>query len=154
MHPVRLATGEDVAELVRLRAVMFEAMGVTSSSPDWERSCRMFLEERLTDGRVIGFVVDAPDVSGLAACGLAELSSRIPSPARAAGSQAYLSSFSTDPRWRRTGMGGAVLSHLLAELRALGVRRAELHATPDGARLYRLAGFQPRPGGLEMRLDF
>jgi len=148
----RAAAPHDAAELVRLRALMFESMGLDTDASVWRGQARSHLAEHLDCGLVLGAVVDAPDGSGLAASGLAELSVRIPSPANPSGRSAYLSSFSTDARWRRRGMARAVLSHVLGQLHDLGVTRVELHATPDGEPLYRSLGFTERHGGLEMRL--
>jgi GNAT superfamily N-acetyltransferase len=153
-YAARLATTADVPELVRLRAVMFESMGVATSAPTWRAHCAEFLEERIGDGRLIGAVVDAPgDGTALASSALAELSQRMPSPTRPGGLHAHLSSVSTEPGWRRRGMARAVLSLLVAEVRDRGARRAELHATSEGEPLYRSIGFVERPGGLEMRLE-
>ncbi len=148
----RLALVTDALELVRLRAVMFESLGIDTTHPDWKAACRAHLEARLEDGNLVGAVVDQPRGPGLVASALAELSTRIPGPSRPTGSSAYLSSVSTDPAWRRRGMARAAVFLLLDELRRRGVRRVELHATPDGEPLYRSFGFLPRGGGRELRL--
>ncbi len=148
----RLAVGDDVPELVRLRALMFESLGVNASDAEWRVACRAHLDERLGDGRLIGAVVDHPSGGGLVASALAELSTRVPGPSLPTGSYAYLSSVSTDQAWRRRGMARAAVSLLLWELQRRGVYRAELHATPEGEGLYRSFGFVPRGGGKEMRL--
>jgi ribosomal protein S18 acetylase RimI-like enzyme len=150
---VRFAMRADAPELVRLRGVMFESFGVDTSDPEWRGRCQAHLEERLADGRLIGAVVDHPQASGLVASALAEVSTRIPAPSRPTGSYAYVSSVSTDRAWRGRGMARAVVSLLLDELRRRGVRRVELHATPDGEPLYRSFGFLPRPGAKEMALQ-
>lgn len=148
----RPAVHDDAAELLRLRVVMFESMGVDASACGWRQACLAHLQGGLADGSLLGAVVDAPDGSGLACSGLAGLSQRIPSPTNPSGVTAYLSSFSTDPRWRRSGMARRVLQLLLDRLRQDGVERVELHATPDGLPLYHSFGFADRPGGREMRL--
>lgn len=132
---------------------MFTSMGIEAAEQSWQSRCEAHLVERLGDGRIVGAVVDSPEAGGLACSGLAEVALRIPAPARAPGPRAYLSSFSTDPRWRRRGMARAVLALLLDELGKRGVSRVELHATADGLDLYRTFGFGPRPGGIEMSLD-
>ena len=149
----RLATSADAAELVRLRALMFESMGVSAADPRWRSACLSFLEVNLGNSLLIGAVVDAPDGSGLASGGLANLMVRTPSPSSPTGTLAYLSSMSTDPRWQRMGYGRAVIVRLLQELEGAGIAQAELHATSAGERLYRSLGFAERPGGLEMRID-
>ena len=148
----RPARSTDAPELVRLRALMFESMGLDTSEASWRSKCEAHLVANLNDGDLIGAVVDVPDGSGLAASGLAEVSRRIPSPGNPGGAYAYVSSFSTDPQWRRRGMAHAVMDLILGRLKELGVARVELHATPDGAELYRSFGFTERDGGLEMRL--
>jgi GNAT superfamily N-acetyltransferase len=148
----RLARSEDAPEIVRLRGLMFQSMGQDASDVTWQANCRSHLETELQLGRMIGVVVDAPAGTGLAACGVAEVLARVPSPRLPDGSSAYVGSMSTDPRWRRQGMARAILLRLLDELRQRGVNRVELHATPDGAPLYESIGFVDRDGGREMRL--
>jgi len=150
-HP-RLARPADAPEIVRLRGLMFESMGQDASDPTWRTNCRAHLAAELDAGRMMGVVVDAPEGTGLAACGVAEVSVRVPSPRLPDGSSAYVGSMSTDPRWRRQGMARAILVRLLDELSRRGVTRIELHATPDGAPLYESLGFVDRDGGREMRL--
>lgn len=149
----RLAVPDDAAELVRLRALMFESMGVDALGSGWRSACLAHLRERLEDGRLLGALVEAPDGSGLASSGVAELSRTIPSPSNPSGLCAYLSSLSTDPRWRRRGMARRVLQMILYRLEQDGVGRIELHATEDGMPLYRSVGFVDRQGGREMRLQ-
>ena len=131
---------------------MFESMGQDTSGVTWRTNCRAHLEAELGAGRMVGVVVDAPEGPGLAACGVAEMLVRVPSPRLPDGSSAYVGSMSTDPRWRRQGMARAIVVRLLDELRRQGVKRVELHATPDGAPLYESIGFMDRDGGREMRL--
>lgn len=148
----RFALDSDASELVRLRAVMFASMGIDTGETEWKARCQAHLEERLRSGALIGAVVDRPGGTGLAASALAELSMRIPAPSRPTGASAYLSSVSTEQRWRKRGMARAVVVLLLEELARRGVRRVELHATETGEALYRSLGFRPRVGGKEMRL--
>lgn len=148
----RFAGASDVDELVRLRAVMFESLGVDTTPSGWRDRCRVHLHKRIGDGTLIGAVVDRPDTTGLVASVLAELSTKMPAPSRSTGSSAYLLSVSTDPQWRRRGLSRASVSFLLDELRRRQVRRVDLHATPDGEQLYRSLGFLPRAGGKPMRL--
>ncbi len=62
----------------------------------------------------------------------------------------YVANMSTDPAARGRGIGTAVLRAALAWLDAQGVQRTDLHATPEGQRIYEKAGFGP-PGSLGMR---
>jgi ribosomal protein S18 acetylase RimI-like enzyme len=50
---------------------------------------------------------------------------------------------STEPAWRRRGIGGAMTAAALRGAASLGARRAILHSTADGASLYERLGFEP-----------
>src|SRR5215218_6389508 len=115
---VRRAVPGDAVEVTRLRRLMFEAMGLDCGAVDWEAGCIAFLAEGFRSPDVVGMVVDAPDGGGLAASGVIELYRTIPSPRSRHGTAAYISTISTDPRWRRRGMAAAVIEALLAVARA------------------------------------
>jgi ribosomal protein S18 acetylase RimI-like enzyme len=150
--PARRAVPGDAAELVRLRALMFDAMGIDTAGDAWRTSAEFHLQKVLAEGDVVAAVVDAPGAR-LAAGGVIEFQERIPSPGNPSGRGAYVSNMSTDIPWRRRGLARAVLAELLAEAARRGVERIELHATEDGMGLYQSVGFVPRTGGgAEMRL--
>jgi ribosomal protein S18 acetylase RimI-like enzyme len=152
VRPARRALPGDAAELVRLRALMFDAMGLDTAGEAWRASAELHLQKVLAEGEVVAAVVDAPG-GGLAAAGVIEFQERIPSPGNPSGRGAYVSNMSTDVLWRRRGFARAVLAELMREARRRGVHRVELHATEDGMGLYRSVGFVPRSGGgAEMRL--
>jgi len=146
----------DIPELIRLRALMFESMGVETDQPEqaqWRERAALVIEERFAAGTLLAVVIDSTEVDGaLVSSGMASISQQLPGPTNPSGYEARISSISTDPAHRRRGHGGAVLDRLLAELDHRQVRRVELHATEDGRSLYESRGFQLRPGGTEMRL--
>lgn len=149
----RAATVEDVAELVRLRQLMFDSMSVVAPDPDWVTTCAAYLRDHLGGDRLRGAVVDHPDGGGgLVASGLVELQWRIPGAQNVLGRTAYVSSIATDEGFRRRGAARAVLVHLLDEVRREGIEIVDLHATAVGEGLYRDLGFAPRPQP-ELRLD-
>lgn len=149
---VRRAKVNDVGELVRLREVMFDAMGLVGGSPEWRAEAVEVMASSMEAGRLVGIVVDDPTARGrLAAGGVVEYETRLPSPSNPSGVLAYVSNIATDPAWRRQGFARAVTEALLADARGRGVVRIELHATPDGIALYRSLGFTERAGNPEMR---
>jgi ribosomal protein S18 acetylase RimI-like enzyme len=150
---VRRAVPDDAVEVTRLRRLMFEAMGVDCDAADWEPACIAFLAEGFTRPAVVGMVVDAPDGAGLAASGVIELTRTIPSPRSQRGTAAYISTISTDPRWRRRGMAAAIMDALLAVAGAAGTDNVDLHATDEGRPLYERLGFTERLGNPALRLD-
>jgi GNAT superfamily N-acetyltransferase len=140
---VRRAAVVDTAELIRLRAVMFEAMGIDASGNHWRDAFAAQLRNHLHHGKTLaGFVIDEPTAPcRLAACGLGMISERFPGAADPTGRVGYLASMATDPHHRRRGYASAILTALLDWFDARGVRTVELHATPSGEPLYRAAGF-------------
>ena len=151
---VRHARPEDAAEVVRLAELMYHSLGVAHPDAVWERwrgraeeVVRGSLGDRLT-----AVVVDDPAVPGrLLACGAAIIVGRLPNPSHADDRVAYIQWMSTDTAARRRGLGTAVLRGLLAWCAERGVDNVELHASPDGAALYRAAGFWEGSTGRAMR---
>lgn len=146
----RLAVPGDAHEIVRLRQLMFHAMGVTSIDSTWLVPAEQHLTRAIASDHTVAVVVDAPR-GGLAGCGVIEFQQRIPSPSNPTGRTGYVSTVSTDPDWRHRGIARAVLVRLLAEAEHRATGRVELHATPDGIDLYRTAGFVELETGREMR---
>lgn len=150
---VRLATDRDVAEIIRLAGLMYEAMGLGASNERWRLAAARALEQRLGHDVAVFVVDDLAAPGRLAACGAASVTTRLPGPANLDASFGYIQWVSTDPRWRRRGMARAVTQELVEWLRERGVRSIELHATPDGEALYRSLGFgQGQNPGLRLRV--
>ena len=149
---VRRAVPADAAEVTRLRRLMFTAMGLDCDGVDWEQPCIAFFERHLGGTDVVAMVVDAPDGAGLAASGVIEMSRQIPSPRAPRGTNAYISTISTDPRWRRRGMAAAIMDALIDVARAAGIDNVDLHATAEGRPLYERLGFAERRGNPALRL--
>ena len=152
---VRRAVPADAAEVTRLRRLMFASMGLDCDAVDWEPACIAFFER--TSGRPTSWPwwSDAPDGDGpaLAASGVIELSrARSRRPESPRGTTAYISTISTDPRWRRRGMAAAIMDALLDVARAAGTDNVDLHATAEGRPLYERLGFVERPGNPALRL--
>ena len=148
----RTATLADVDELVRLRQVMFDSMGIVARDPGWVDSCRRHLHELLGTDALHGAVVDHPDGTGAVASGLVEFHVRIPGAQNVLGHTAYISSIATDEGFRRRGAARAVMVQLLGEIHRRGVEVVDLHATSVGEGLYRDLGFAPRAQP-ELRLN-
>jgi GNAT superfamily N-acetyltransferase len=142
----RRAGPADAAELTRLRALMFDAMG-RRGDESWRSACEAELRELLAGNVTVAFVVDAPDGSGLACGVVGLLSRRLPSPERAGRGNVvgHVSSMSTDPRWRRQGLARSALEALLAWFAAAGAATATLSATAEAEPLYRSLGFTDPP---------
>lgn len=137
----RPATRDDIDEVVRLAAVMFESMGVDATAGAWREAGAAALRERLgIDLHAV--VVDHPEHAGqLVASGVGTILRRMPTPMGPDGRVGHIQWVATDPGFRRRGYGRAVIEGLLDWYRAQGITHVELHATPDGEPLYRSLGF-------------
>jgi GNAT superfamily N-acetyltransferase len=149
---VRRAVPADAREVTRLRRLMFASMGLDSDGSDWEPACVAFFEQHFGTADVVAIVLDAPDGDGLAASGVIELSREIPSPRAPRGTNAYISTIFTDPRWRRRGMAAAIMDALIDVAREAGIDNVDLHATAEGRPLYERLGFVERLGNPALRL--
>jgi GNAT superfamily N-acetyltransferase len=139
--------------MIRLAALMYEAMGLDTTGLAWRQAAAGALANRL-GGDTCVFVADDPDGAGrLAATGAGVITTRLPGPANPAATVGYIQWVSTDPLWRRRGLARAVTSALLAWFTERGVRSVELHATPEAAGLYHSLGFGPGSNpGLRIQL--
>jgi GNAT superfamily N-acetyltransferase len=144
VQTIRDAMPTDALELVRLRALMFVAMGRVADDAAWKTAAADRFEVGLAAGDVLGVVVEDPgERNGLVACATATLFHTIPSPGATKGLQAWLGSVCTDVAHRRAGLARATVSALLHRLDALGVEEVSLNATPDGMSMYESFGFRP-----------
>ncbi len=147
----RLATPDDIDDLLRLRRRLMAHFGWDRSNDGWIPAAR----SRLTDGMADGSVVAAvgADADGRAvASGVAEIVPRMPSPAVPDGRVAHVSSMVTEESARGVGHGRRIVRLLVEELRRRGITTIELFAaSPDAERLYRSERFDDRPGGRAMR---
>ena len=149
---IRPATVDDTAEVIRLAALMYEAMGLDATGSAWRQAAATALASRL-GGDAVVFVADDPGAAGrLVATGAGVIATRLPGPANPAARVGYIQWVSTDTRWRRLGLARLITSALIAWLRERDVRAIELHATPQAADLYHSLGFGPGANpGLRVR---
>ncbi len=142
MATLRRAVPDDAPALVRLRALMHEAMGTPAGDAGYREAAEAAFRRRLAEDP--GFAVVVVEVAGdVVACGVAHVEEHLPSPTQLDGRRGHVSSMSTDPGARRQGHARAVLEALLAWLREeQGVHRVDLRATPDGQPLYESLGFR------------
>ncbi len=141
---VRPARPDDAGEVARLAELMYRSLGLDFDDEVWRR-WRLGAEEavRTRLGAELTVVVaEDPGVPGhLVACGAGAISQRLPSPAHRSARVGYVQWMSTEPGFRRRGLGRAVLGALLAWFESHEVDNVELHASADGEALYRSEGF-------------
>jgi squalene-hopene/tetraprenyl-beta-curcumene cyclase len=145
---------DDTAEVIRLAAAMYEAMGMDANGTTWRRSAADQLASRLGD-EVMVFVVDDPTTPGrLAATGAGSIATRLPGPGNPDAKVGYIQWVSTDPAWRRRGPARSITAALLKWFADRAVGSVELHATRAGEPMYRALNFNEGPNpALRMRLE-
>jgi len=145
---VRQAGEGDVAELVRLRALLFQTLGgdyfnPSSAGNGWRDLLATVLKEKLAadDARIL--VVDGD--SGLAACGIGTIEQWFPGPHSRNGRVGHVIGVVTDPAYRRRGHSRAIMQALLDWFREQDAARVDLYASREGEPLYRELGFLDHP---------
>jgi GNAT superfamily N-acetyltransferase len=143
---VRRAKPDDAEALVRLRALMLEAMGVDTGGADapWrEVALRYFTDGLATPETFAAFVVDDPE-AGVVASAVGHCNPHAPGPNDLSTQRGTLYNVSTEPAFRRRGLARACVVALLTWYRdETDIGQIELHATPEGAPLYLSLGFIP-----------
>ncbi|MFD6873869.1 MULTISPECIES: GNAT family N-acetyltransferase [unclassified Streptomyces] len=143
MRP-RAADPADIPELIRLRAVALDSLGVDPGPDDaqWRDVAGDWFRERLT-GRpdVHCLVIGGAPGEPLLATGMAWVTYHLPGPRRPDGRRGYLDGIVTDAEARGRGHGRRIVDALVARLDGMGIHHVQLHASSDGEPVYRAAGF-------------
>jgi len=139
---VRTATPGDRKAFVRLRTVMFAAMGVPDVDQlGWQREAGAWFEARCTAPEVEVVVVDVDGT--VVACAMGEVVERAPSPSVPSGRSVIVSNVCTLPEHRGHGYASRALEELMSWVRAeSGAGAASLFATAQGRGMYERLGFR------------
>ena len=143
MPRVRRGTTADVDDLLRLRAVLFHALGVDFERAYWESACRQVLLDGLSSGDLAAVIAETEDGT-VVACAVGAVRRWLPSPRNPSGLMGYIGSMSTEEGWRRQGLGRQVVECLVEMLQGRGVTEIELHATESSEGLLSAVGFVNR----------
>lgn len=147
---IRKATLDDIADLVRLRRMMFESMGCVDEAKlnASDRACAEYFANTLATGDYHGWLAVTESGWPVATGGLV-VDYHPPSPDNLSGRVAYIMNMVTDPAYRHQGLARRIMQAMLSWINEQGITVVSLHASPEGEPLYRLLGFKP---GNEMRL--
>ena len=139
---IRPATLEDVPELVRLRRMMFEAMGCddTDALDQADAGVRPFLEAALRVGTFHGWLATTSTGEAVGSGGVL-IDQHPPGPANLSGRIGYILNVVTIPRYRRQGIARRMMETMLDWLAGQGIEVVALHASEAGRPLYRQLGF-------------
>lgn len=151
MYQIRLATLEDVDELIALRTDFLKEVGNFKAGADAGElgaAMREYLARKMPAGEFLAWVAVAG--GAVVATSGVTIFERPPNGANPAGLEAYLSNMYTVPAWRGRGVGTALVATVVAHLKTTGVRRIWLHATEQGRPVYAKAGFVPDETAMEL----
>ena len=139
---VRLAGETDIADLVRLRRMMWEAMGVEDVSQlnATDEAAAAYFSAAIAAGTFHGWLAVTGTGTAVGAGGVV-IDQHPPGPGNLSGRVGYVMNLVTDPRYRRRGIGRRIMETILGWLKEQGVRHVSLHATEAGRPLYEELGF-------------
>jgi len=141
---IRRASVADIPDIVRLRRMMFEAMGfrdpMALDAADAANRAYFARAVRLNEYR--GWVAVTPDQRVVASGGLV-LDRHPPGPENLGGRSAYIMNMATDPDFRRRGLARRIFAEIMTWVREHRITVASLHATEPGRSLYAGFGFRP-----------
>jgi GNAT superfamily N-acetyltransferase len=139
---VRPASEADVPELVRLRRMMFEGMGVDDSDQldALGAAAEAYFAEAVPGGGFHAWL--AVTCTGLAiGAGGVVLDQHPPSPGNLSGQVATIMNLVTDQHHRRRGIARRIMEVIIDWLAERGIQWVSLHATDVGRPLYEELGF-------------
>jgi len=157
-YTLRPATVADTADLVRLRRLMFESMGVmdVAALDEADVACAAYFARAVPAGEYRGWVVETSGGHVIASAGYV-IDVHPPGPGNSTGRIGYIMNLYVEPEHRRhrpcglhgRGLARRIMTTILDHLRAHEVRVFSLHATELGRPLYESLGFT---ASNEMRL--
>ena len=152
--PLRLANIDDIPALVQHRRWMFEDIALSEKQrfnadelDQMDTKYAADLQRHLTDGRLQAWVIESD--YRIVASGAIWYLDWLPRPDDFTGRLPYLHSVYTVPEFRGIGLARRIITRMLEECRAQGLKRVSLHASPAGREIYEALGFKPTN---EMRL--
>jgi len=139
---IRKATLDDVAELVRLRRMMFEAMGYGDARrlDASDAASADYFSSAISGGVFHAWLAETANGKAIGSGG-AVIDHHPPDPNNLSGQTGYIMNLVTDPGYRRQGIARRLMQTILDWLVEQGVTQMALHATQVGYPLYQELGF-------------
>jgi GNAT superfamily N-acetyltransferase len=139
---IRQATTTDIQELVRLRRMMFEAMGFNDPARlnAADTAAAAYFEKAIPARAFYGWLAITTDDRAVGSGGIV-IDHHPPGPTNLSGQTGYIMNLVTAPRYRRQGIARRMMETMLAWLAERGIQRVTLHTSTMGRSLYRELGF-------------
>lgn len=110
---IRLAKAKDIAQLIKMRwdfTIEYDESKKNASVADFEKECRVFLEDALNSGK--WFVWVAEENGEILSHIYIELIQKVPGPGRKTYPFAYMTNVYTVPESRNKGIGSKILNKI------------------------------------------
>lgn len=147
----KMATVEDIDELVRTRSIVLRAANKLSDDADMsvvEQESYVYYKRALETGEHIAYLVyDADEFAGAGGISFYQV---MPTYHNLTGKKAYIMNMYTAPGYRRRGMALHTLDLLVKEAKRQGVSQITLEATDMGRPLYEKYGFVKMEDEMEL----
>lgn len=144
---IRQATVADIADLVRLRRMMFETMGFNDPAQldASDAATAAYFAEAIPADKFHGWLAVTPTGEAVSSGGVV-FDQHPPSPGNLSGRVGYIMNVVTVPRYRRQGVARRIMQAVLAWLAERRIERVALHTTEMGKPLYEELGFADSNG--------
>ena len=139
---IRQATVADISDLVRLRRMMFEAMGFNDPAQldATDAASSAYFAEAISAREFYGWLAVTPAGAAVGSGGVV-FDQHPPGPGNLSGRIGYIMNVVTLPGYRRRGVARRIMQAMIKWLAEQGVQNMSLHATEPGRPLYRELGF-------------
>jgi GNAT superfamily N-acetyltransferase len=138
-EPIRAATLDDCAQLLRLWALLFDEDDPAERAP-WRSQARSWFARFVSESSNARFPIIEVD-GDIVATAIGTLELGVPNPLCPRGRTIRLANVITMPEHRGNGYGTRLVHDVIEWARSIGGDRMDLSATPDGQRIYERAGF-------------
>ena len=140
----RVATKNDVNEILRLGELMYASVGIEVEDA-WRELGRSQFEARL-GANLLGWVVDDEDSQGcLSACGFVNRTPRLPLPEARSAERGYVQWVVTDPAHQRRGLARRIMDAIMQWAIVEDIDVLDLHSSSAARPLYLALGFRFSP---------
>lgn len=139
---IRQAAVADVPDLVRLRRMMFEAMGFDDPAQldATDAASTAYFAEAIPAEEFYGWLAVTP-AGVVVGSGGVVFDQHPPGPTNPSGRIGYIMNLVTIPRYRRRGIARRIMQAMIKWLTGQGIQNMALHATVAGRPLYEELGF-------------
>ncbi len=153
MYSLRKANLNDIDKLIEFRIEFLKEIQEYPPNKEFEifqNSLKDFFLNNMKSNEFIAWFAEF-DNEIIATSGLSFLQ-KPPHFVNITGKFAYIMNMYTKPKWRKKGIGSALLEKLFEEIKSRGIQSIVLHTTLGGRHLYEKYGFRENDGDKEMIL--